>query len=914
MQHNTHNVHIEIGKEFCHDKNEVQVHAQLLNKLLLRITRSFGKDTDFPNRNYLITGKRGSGKSTFLENLLKLLLDNKETRTINPDIKFAKLLEYDPSASTGGENYFILNVFAALKTELDHLGSCQCTRQNFPYIDDCRDLIRKLSNGLARRSQGKAPLSGLSMDVVAELTLENSDRDEYIRTLFAELITKMCQMKCISAYIITIDDSDTSSHQCFRVMEALRLYLNHPQIIVLMTGDKNMLLERIREHHFKEFDTNYHQCENLRQDIRMNAVVSHAGQYLLKLFPLYNQHELQNLLTLSRKTEPIILHIKHKCKKTNDKGVCEDVEESKPLRDLVTRAFQETISHNISEIKPFVDQFFCLPLRAILQIVKYWTDDNLWPILFATSNPANEHTISKLYSDKQSIAYSVRMALKRVLQTEISSSRYNFESLLADDGRTFYALMLKHCRDMGDLEHGFYLSGDMGGTKEDHNITMLLAVTFGKIVKNLDGFLSYLLYGPATVSLYAKAVEQYRRAIRKQDITTLNKLQDRFDNYLHVGSWQSATRWARHANMIWCFDSGFEGIHSGILRLRHPDRIKELREFAESRIDSTIKEGRLLDLIRVKTLEMEEEGSESPENWPSEKQYTFIQKVAESEELNQPSDTKAASATNKRRDGFREMAAIAVSMSRSNERDNSYFISIYSFLAFILKCLNVYKEHYDGQESQKGEPSDISERETCEAISKLITRSIPIKSCRNPEWLIERHMYGARDKSYNHESINPIRGVLKDIRHLKLLSRFLAYEIFKWCKESLHPKAKGDDLTPSKMGSIWSDLYYGLKHCGYHINAETLQPVYATGSGNERLKDYYGNICNFEQAMEFFISELSDTETGTLSTEYKQRIKDFPLTDHLYNAVKAFAELFPPIQTNNKDNGSGETASSNENP
>lgn len=897
MQHNTHNVYIETGKEFRHDKNEVQVHAQLLNKLLLRITRSFGKDTDFPNRNYLITGKRGSGKSTFLENLLKLLLDNKETRTIDSDIKFAKLLEYDPSASTGGENYFILNVFAALKTELDHLGSCQCTRQNFPYIDDCRDLIRKLSNGLARRSQGKAPLSGLSMDVVAELTLENSDRDEYIRTLFAELITKMCQMKCISAYIITIDDSDTSSHQCFRVMEALRLYLNHPQIIVLMTGDKNMLLERIREHHFKEFDTNYHQCENLRHDIRMNAVVSHAGQYLLKLFPLYNQHELQNLLTLSRKTEPIILHIKHKCKKTNGKEVSEDVEESKPLRDLVTRAFQETISHNISEIKPFVDQFFCLPLRAILQIIKYWTDDNLWTILFATSNPANEHTISELYSDKQSIAYSVRMALKRVLQTEISSSRYNFESLLADDGRTFYALMLNHCRDMGDLEHGFYLSGDMGRTKEDHNITMLLAVTFGKIVKNLDGFLSYLLYGPATVSLYAKAVEQYRRAIRKQDITTLKKLQDRFDNYLHVGSWQSATRWARHANMIWCFDSGFEGIHSGILRLRHPDRIKTLQEFTAGKLKAMT--------ASVKGKRPKNTKRNSLVSYSKNNLYKHLQK----------NKVRAQS-------HFLEVISLAVSMSRSNERDNSYFISIYSFLAFILKCLNVYKENCSHLFTSDYSDEEKQEIQTCEAIARLITKSIPIKSCRNPEWLIDKQKTGEEDNSYNHETPNPFDSEetkeMPDGKYLHFQSRLLAYEIYEWCERALNSVSSKveDDLTPSKMGDIWSNMYYGLKQQGYHINIDTLSEVYSKENRavNDRLKSYYGHIHNFRQAMRFLIGELSDTETGTLSTEYKQRIKGFPLTEHLYNAVKAFAELFPPTQANNKDNGSGETASSNENP
>lgn len=841
MSQKTHQVNIEIGKEFRHDEAAVQVHAQLLNKLHSRITRSFGTDKDYPNRNYLITGKRGSGKSTFLENLLKLLLDDFKTHSIDSKIRFDKLLEYDPSASTGGEHYFILNVFAALKTELNKLDTCNCSRNVYPHIEYCRDLVKKLSRGLARRSQGKNPLSDLTADVVSDLTLMEPDRDEYIRELFDKLITEMCDMKNISAYIITIDDSDTSSHQCFRVMEALRLYLNHPKIIVLMTGDKNMLLERIREHHFKEVDTNYHQCEEQRKDIRMSAVVSHAGQYLLKLFPLYNQHELQNLLTLSRKTEPIILHVKYSKDEKNDKGDWVKKEISKPLRDIVTTAFSLTISKNITEIKAFIDQFFCLPLRAILQILKYWTDDNLWDILFSNKKPDELNDKSKPYTNRQCVAYSVRMALKRVLQTEISSSRYNFESLLADDGRTFFSLMLKHCRDMGDLEHGFYLSGDMGDTKEDRSITMLLAVTFGKIVKNLNGFISYLLYGPATVTLYAKAVEQYRRSPRKQNISTLEKLQISFDNYLHVGSWQSATRWARHANMIWCYDPGFEGIHSGILRLRHPERVRDLSSYANQQLALINKRDTVVD-------------------------------------------------NNQAFEHFQKLVALGISMSRSNERDNSYFISIYSFLAFILKCLNIYNDHKANLFANDEESKMACEKQTRYIITTLISKCLPIKSCRNPEWLIDKHKNGEEDKSYNHESLISLFEDKEERKRLYNFSQSLAKLIYIWCAKSMEDNNRTDDLTPSKMGDIWSNLYYGLKQKAYHIDIDTLRDVYANGKVNERLKNYYGHLNHFASVIKYFTKNLDSDDDGTLSNWYRKQILTFPLTTKLETAFEEFCE------------------------
>lgn len=842
-----HNVYIEIGKEFRHDEEYVQVHAQLLKKLHERIIRSFCTDKEFPNRNYLITGRRGSGKSTFLENLLKMLLNNNCTRKINQDICFAKLLEYDPSASTGGENYFILNVFAALKSEFNKLNTCECSSQAHPHIHTCWQLIKKLSRGLANRSQGRAPLSEMTADVVSELTLENPDRDECIRELFDQLINTMCEMRNISAYIITIDDSDTSSHQCFRVMEALRLYLNHPKIIVLMTGDKNMLLERIREHHFKEFDTQYHQHEGQRKDIRMSAVVAHAGQYLLKLFPLYNQHELQNLLTLSRKAKPIILHVRRITKDKENQDTIQD----KSLRDIVTQAFAITISDNITDIKPFVDQFFCLPLRAILQVLKYWTDDHLWDILFSPTPPCTQCTRSGQYSEKQCITYSVRMALKRVLQTEISSSHYNFESLQADDGRTFFSLLLRHCRDMDDLEHGFYLSGDMGGTKEDRHITMLLAVTFGKIIRNLDGFISYLLYGPATVTLYAKAVEQYRRSPQKQNINTLDKLQHNFDNYLHVGSWQSATRWARHANMIWCYDAGFEGIHSGILRLRHPYYLKSLRTYAENMMK-------------------EIKSAYNPDN-PSPKSH----------------------------DSFSKIVSLAVSMSRSNERDNSYFISIYSFLAFILKCLNVYKEYSSNytardEKNQENVNKEQIKKLTCNAITKIISKSIPIKSCRNPEWLIDKQKSEEQDKSYNHESLE-LNFKNSDYRKYLLdEAKLLADEIFGWCQSNFTDEDMADDLTPSKMGDIWSNMYYGLKQKGYNIDIKTLQPVYAKGRGNDRLKGYYGHLKQFKHVIDFFIESLNNTEQGTLGGWYRMRLHEFPLTLKLKKAYQEFVTNYIP--------------------
>lgn len=435
-----------------------------------------------------------------------------------------------------------------------------------------------------------------------------------------------------------------------------------------------------------------------------------------------------------------------------------------------------------------------------------------------------------------------------ILQDEIRSYDSLHESLNVDTPRVYYSVLLKHCQNMDDLEHGFYLSGDMGMRREDKYITLLLAVSFKNLIKNLDDFISYIFFGPASVSLYAKAVEQLRREMEGKTPPEVEEMSRKFDSYLHVGSWDSPTRWARHANMIWCFDAGMEGIHSGILRLRDTKIVEMLHQW-------------------VKT------------QFSSQKEYK------------------------NRKKGL----AILVSLSRSADRDNSYFISIFSFLAFILKCTHICGKIHAIE-------NDKDDAKKKEELIRTIKEYFLIKSCRSPEWLMRDKVV----KTYNtcHENMTSILEAMQNIpcptnpekNYCDAFMDKIADEIIKWHHGNTDKKGNNNaarvediynnNITPHSMGKFWSDLFYcmkstsyeaeGFKFENYATNSTSWKPQLLQSQVQLYLEGKSDHIDKFAKLVEKIFKDSFKGKPGRLTTFYLGRIKAFPLTDSFIKACEAF--------------------------
>lgn len=646
------NVTIEAGNEFkiCENLSGC-VHKPLLIKLREKILQNIiSRNLDeykskepwevrayVRESNYLLTGKRGSGKTTFMKTLVQLLLGKKKYKEETnfpsgrqkPEIDL--LCWYDPSEAVGCNDYFFLTIAAALKSKLETAIRKRKQEDNdFNFlIDYCKTSMKKLDKGIVRLSNNRNALEGITPPGAAALRKDNPEFDESIRGNFAAVVDRICEICHVDSFIIAIDDADSRSEQCFNVLEDLRLYISHPRLIVLMTGDKNLLLERIRERLFREYDYKYHKADIRRQETRMDLVIAHTSQYLIKLFPLNNQCELANMQTIMHKNKPIHFQMLF-CNKQETGGATYE-SNVMDLNDKIKEVFKIVISEKDDEVAPYVDLFLRLPLRSILQVLNNWHSNDVW-VHLESYKKLKGRPDKAPSTCQEEIIYAVKMSMKRVLEDELSSSYYNFESLDADDGRTFYSIMLKHCQNTGDLEHGYFLAGGVGLNDEERYITMLLATSFKGRVKCLDDYITYMLYGPATVSLFTR--ESFNLKNNWTEQASLSSLSEAFNNYMQVGRGISPSRWARHANVIF----SRTGNHAGVQKLTK---------------------------IKLHGSPNEETEEETSTERIRDKLF-----ATEKHSLH-------ATATR---------IAILASLSRTAPDENAYLISIYSYIAFILRC------------------------------------------------------------------------------------------------------------------------------------------------------------------------------------------------------------------------------------
>lgn len=852
---------------------EYNVWAQ--NKRIMRgDTDGSGTPLTYRNLNYIITGMRGSGKSTFLNNLVRCL-----TREIDPfdkvrsgdrnryspelyigtprkEVVCKLLCSFDPSFPGEGRGSFLISVVAAIQSLLEQAQRNHCERgdEGKLLIIECGKVLKMLGKGIVRLSQGKSPLQNLSEYEVVNLRSENAVLEEQIRNNFRRAMDLLCRIYHVDAFIVTIDDADTRFAQCADVIEDLRLYMTHRRLVVILAGDKDLYLERIRELHFKEYDKDYFYADTKGQGYRMDFVMTHASQYIIKQFPLENQYELRDIMYLSKKMDPIRCQIRA-CIDWNRR----DVTVSADLIEFVNAVFKTIINTEASEVEQFVNLFLSMPLRSVIQMVNAWVLDDVWNDMLhlgviASGNPEvkpdKNQTPRRRLNKINHLRNIVLGNIYSMLDGELRASDYKFDKISVDDSRSFYHLLLRLCLKTNDMEHGYFLTGEVGGYNSDRWISLLLALASGNFLRDMKGALSYFLFGPATVSLFAKSLEQEYGENRQISTEDKEKLYEVFSHYLHVGSWNSPTRWARHANMIWGFDSGREALHNGILRLRYEKLVSTLQESVFTQTDTKLQ------------------------------------------------------------------LAMLVSMSHADARDHSYFISLFSFLAFILKCIQVcenteqYISFNQASKAVKNVRLNRKNEESQDGVSKmndekkpyitnlrnLLKNVTPIKSCLNPEWLIKAQEHVGYNTITLDEKIDFSRDYQADLDAI-------AEEIYNWylAARTIETKKMKDDISAQKMGELWSDMYYYLKGISYSEQdvrmTSSVPPLALEALSAQILKvsEYVRTtMCRGCEDTKKILAQLSSSASSeksmlSRSEVYRKLLGAFPLTSLFCDALKMYS-------------------------
>ena len=810
------------------------IHKQLLNRLSEQIHESVSREKakrakrkldsfiegskredNFP-LNYYISGERGSGKTTFLEQL-----EERVKYSDYNDVKIKFLLWYDPSQSFGVPNDLFITVTAAVKTRMRKLAH-EPDRQkeyNSHRYRFCEEKLDKLDKDIVRFSQKKEALSNMSEYRASALSSEDPEMNNNIRENFRESMKLLCELEQADAFVLVIDDVDIRTKQCYNVLEDLRLYLSNDYLIVLMAGDRENNLEHVREKFFKEYDIEYHRADRHGREVRMNSTVSHAAQYFAKLFPVKQQFELSNLYALSNKYNALKLKIKYKGKEEF-------------LRTWVRRIFMIAISINVFEAKSYADTLISFPLRNIIQILDYWIKNGMWERLNAYHSNSDKDKKGKR---AKQIELLVRTALNRSLQDQLPELSDNYKAFDSGDRSVYYALLLRLCQETGDFEHGYYLSCERERNSQHKFLILVLAANFRRHLMHLGGFLSYWLYGPASVALYGKALEQFLSIKRRENsiLKTQDDLRRSFNEYLQVGKPITPAQWAKRANMIWCRDYKGHHVHSGVVRIQKSETIEKLGGYL-----------------------IEDNQDEAH---------------------------------------FKKAIALIVSMTKSDGRDNSYYISIHAFLAFILECVEtcdkVFSIVEDGEKRKKLARA---------MLDQLIARYFPIMTCRRPEW--QGTTYQEKEQEtiilVQYEDMLDQRGEQNLSSGYTPENAYLYHligEIVEWYTKIREDKAdtwKKDDISPQFMGELWS-LFYGSIRTVSQASSKTIaeKDIFP---GVEKNKGPYKS---YLEVFHRVISILKPSESYRLArqdtaTEYYIKcISNFPLTKHFGLDIDGTEEL-----------------------
>lgn len=917
-------VDLHVGKDFLSavENKETSVHTLVSRQMLCDMTAHIENNISYLNSkraqserdaqfyydglryrnlNYMITGVRGSGKTTFLDYLIKSLtgeinpFDETSTehgsrnrysarfyiKTERKQVTCRLLCRFDPSLPDAGKCSFLMAIIASLQSKVSELERdvLLFRREGNSRMADCSDILKQLAKGVARISQGKKQFENLSEYEVAHLRAENAELEAQVRGNFRRAVDLVCALCGVDAFIISIDDADTHFAQCSVVMEDLRAYVTHPRLVVLFAGDRDLYLERVREMHFKEYDAEYHKTDIKGQEYRMDFVMHHANQYMIKQFPLENQYELRDINYLSRKMDPIRckLHATINWKNMQHSLTCD-------LHDFVRSVFETVINDENADIDHYVVLFLSMPMRSIMQVLNAWALDEVWVDLLSLKKLKLEGVPVQLNVDmderktRRVLRNLVRYALFAVMRNEIRTSDYDCDGIDLDNERDFYPLMLRVCQNMNDLEHGYYLSGSLARNQAEQCMSLLLALASGSFMDDFRGFLTYFLLGPASVSLYSKALTQWQLTPDSSNESNLRLFKRDFSRYVYGSSWESPTRWARHANMIWCHDPSFEGWHLGILRLRctpyvqllnsticnlkterdalkksYDDRkelIAQMRDFMKNEIELAISaeknreyselqakieaETQRVSALQEEIYAMSLGGPDFVEKYKSkqasvtERKKTIVEYKHQLSSLNSEIASAELRETQKRkefvnllrklaiannvytqdakkfRDRFLKSLSLSVAMSHSEGRDNSYFISLFSYLAFILKTVQVCDSLYRKKETVGGIIAELR---------KLLCDSFMIQSCGEPKWLIS-------DANSAFHSTEPI--CAWDVYHENIFADIVedvAGKILNWYID-IQKRQESEvvvDLSPRVMGDFWQRLFYELKQKSYCV-------------------------------------------------------------------------------------------------
>ncbi len=318
----------------------------------------------------LIDGERGAGKTSFILNMFNEI----DSNTIeNLDILDPTLIE--------NKEHILINIISRIKKKIDNFFTYKSVSRNVDHelYGYWKNQLSKLAAGLSLLDGiGSSKLSGDiwdSPELAMEEGIDNALSGQELEKRFHKFIDASLKVLCKEAFILFLDDIDTSIDKGFVIMEVLRKYLTSPELIIVLSGDIKLYSLIVKQLQIKKIDP-----QKTLKDYVLNGSLGKNDAEIREieesLDVLQDQYITKILKPEFRIALKTIHHYKKMIKIVNNLFKKAQTEpESKDIEDVL-----EVFCFNVFSIKKyevesirFMNEFVTqLPVRTFLQLIKVY--------------------------------------------------------------------------------------------------------------------------------------------------------------------------------------------------------------------------------------------------------------------------------------------------------------------------------------------------------------------------------------------------------------------------------------------------------------------------------------------------------------------------------------------------------------
>ncbi len=259
--------------------------------------------TERPHDVIAILGSRGSGKTTFLLSVLQDaddLRDGGGQKVLLPGVEgLVSLGLIDPTLIATKENLFLIIISRIQDVVLQVKG----LTRNGPDYRNWEEKMRRLAGGLSAIDEvGADPLrkgdwddNQFAMEEGLSMVRSHRRLEPYFHG-FIEATLALINKK---AFVLGLDDIDTSFEKGWPVLETIRRYLTSRHLIVLMSGDSELFSALVRKKQWENLGKELIERDR-GKDYYRQLVDRLEDQYLQKILKPENRIFLDSVYTYYR--------------------------------------------------------------------------------------------------------------------------------------------------------------------------------------------------------------------------------------------------------------------------------------------------------------------------------------------------------------------------------------------------------------------------------------------------------------------------------------------------------------------------------------------------------------------------------------------------------------------------------------